>query len=381
MSMSATAKNSHALEISFTDTLSAHITYWHGGITWQLKSKKREQVLGLFSPPLAPFELLSQREDCQDWYLAIPESIRNSIHKYRHIDFALLYMMSHYRYAYELFISHPHLLWILLCEAKQNEWSEEKLVTIIGLPRKDILAECGLPGTKASVRLLAKFNFDRYDMTAHAIIKSVFALPSYERLNHHHQAINFRLAKLMVRHPILTRQTFIHSLKEDEWNSHISTTLNDIFRLAGELEHMHIINDICDCKSNRDLITLHDWLTRRLNQRTMNQNYRNKFNVDYPPPPLEGTDTIIPITNGLALIKEGEDQRNCVATYHNDIERGEYYVYKVLSPERATLGFTLAYGQTLRVEQLYLKLNKKTSKETMKAVLDWVRLSKANKRK
>jgi len=372
VSNSATANSHHVLDISFTETLSASISYWNEGITWQLKSKTREQVLGLFAPPLAPLELLSQREDCQDWYLNIPEAIRTRIHDYRHIDFALLYITSHYQYAYELFISHPHLLWLLLCEAKENEWTEEKLISIIGLPRKAILAECGLPATQASVRLLAKFNFERYDMTARSVIKSVFALSSHEKLNHHRYTINLRLTKLMVRHPVLTRQTFMHNLAEDEWNTHISTTLNDVFRLADELDQANIINDICTCKSNSDLIELHDRLTRRLNRRMYAQNYRNKFDVDYPAPPLEGTETIIPIRNGLSLIKEGDDQRHCAASYHNDIVRGEYYIYKVLAPERATLGLILAYGQKPKLEQVYLKQNKEVSAETMKVVLGWL---------
>jgi len=371
MNKNAMVNTNHGLEINFTDTLSATISYWDEGITWQLKSKTREQVLGLFSPPLAPFELLSQRQDCQEWYLSIPEPIRNNIHKFRHIDFALLYMTSHYHYAYELFISHPNLFWLLLCEAKQEKWTEDKLVNVIGLPRKTILAECGLPATKASVRLLAKFNFERYDMTSRAIIKRVYTLKSYERLNHH-QMINLKLAKLMVRHPVLIRQTFIHSLKEDDWNDHISTTLNDVFKLAGKLEQMNIIKDICACKSNSDLILLHDKLTRQLYRRMEQQAYINKFNVDYSPPPLVGTDTIIPVTNGLDLIKEGKEQRNCVATYHNDIVKREYYVYRVLAPERATLGLILAYGQKPKLDQLYLKRNKEVSDMTSKSVHSWL---------
>ena len=370
----ATEKNARILEISFTETLSANISYWDDGITWQLNSRTQEQVLTLFSPPLAPFEVLSQREDCSDWYLAIPEPVRICIIKYRHIDFAILYMTSHYRYAYELFTSHPALFWLVMCEAKKNKWSEDKLVNVIGLPRKNIMGECGLPATQAAVKLLSKFNFERYDITALALIKSVLNLESYKKINHHH-TINLMLAKLMVRHPVLVRPTFIHELKDDEWNSHLSNTLSDVFRLAEQLEMRNVIEDIAGCASNRELIELHDHLTRLLNQRLAKHAYLKKYNVDYPEPPIVGNDNIIPIVNGEELLQEGVDQKNCVASYHDDISTGHYFVYKVLSPERATLGLKLVSGQKPMLEQLYLKRNEEVSDKTRRAIIIWLKLS------
>jgi len=367
----ATNKNNRVLQISFTDTLSANISYWDEGITWQLNSKRQEQVLTLFSPALAPFEVLSQRDDCQEWYSAIPEKVRSLIVKYRHIDFAILYLTSHYRYAYELFISHPTLFWLVMCEAKQNTWTEEKLMTVIGLPRKKVMEECGLPATQAAVTLLTKFNFERYDITALSIIKKVFELKAYQKINHHQQ-INLMLAKLIVRHPVLVRPTFIHKLEDDEWNSHLSNTLNDVFRLAEQLETRNIIDDIAGCISNSELIALHDHLASLLNQRLAKQAYLKKYNVDYPEPPIVGNDNIIPIINGEELLQEGIDQKNCVASYHDDISTGHYFVYKVLSPERATLGLKLVTGQKPELEQLYLKRNEEVSDMTKKSVLLWL---------
>ena len=369
----ATNKNNRVLQISFTDTLSASISYWDVGITWQLNSKRQEQVLTLFSTPLAPLEMLSQHEDCSEWYLSIPEPVRNRIVKYRHIDFAILYMTSHYRYAYELFISHPILFWLVMCEAKQNTWTEEKLTTVIGLSRKHIMGECGLPATQAAIKLLTKFNFERYDITALSLIKKVFELKSYQKINHHQQQINLMLAKLMVRHPVLVRPTFIHKLKDGEWNSHLSNTLNDVFRLAEQLEMRNIIDDIAKCASNSDLITLHDHLTRLLNQRLAKQAHFKKYNADYPQAPIIGNNTIIPITNGVNLLQEGIDQKHCAASYHDDIANGNYYIYKVLSPERATLGLTLVSGQKPKLDQLFLRRNAEVSDKTKSVVMDWLR--------
>ncbi|NOQ94697.1 MAG: hypothetical protein GQ547_08715, partial [Methylophaga sp.] len=306
-----------------------------------------------------------------DWYQSIPERIRQSISKYRHIDFAILYLTSHYHYAYELYQSHPKLFWFVLCEAKQQQWSEEKLVAVISMPRKDMMGQCSLPATKAAVRLLTKFDFERYDITALSLIKKVFELKSYQKINHH-SVINLKLAKLMVRHPALIRPTFLHKLKEDEWNSHISNTLNDIFRMAEQLEVRNIIDAICGCNSNCELITVHDQLVRLQNQRMAVHAYKQKFDIAFPSPPISGAENIIPIENGLVLIQEGVEQKHCEASYHDDILSGEYYVYQVLSPERATLGLRLTYGQRPKLDQLFLKMNKQVSEETRLVITHWL---------
>ncbi|MBZ0090286.1 MAG: PcfJ domain-containing protein, partial [Thermoanaerobaculia bacterium] len=60
-------------------------------------------------------------------------------------------------------------------------------------------------------------------------------------------------------------------------------------------------------------------------------------NDPFPGPPYPEEDWIAPIRTPAELIREAEEQHNCVAAYIEDAREGRSYFYRVLSPERATL--------------------------------------------
>jgi hypothetical protein len=60
----------------------------------------------------------------------------------------------------------------------------------------------------------------------------------------------------------------------------------------------------------------------------------------FPPPPIPGTDTIIPLTSFEELRKESSMQRNCVGmsiNYAERVRKGRVYIYRVLAPQHHTL--------------------------------------------
>lgn len=60
-------------------------------------------------------------------------------------------------------------------------------------------------------------------------------------------------------------------------------------------------------------------------------------NDPFPRPPYSGEDWIEPIRTPGELIREAEEQHNCVAAYIDDAREGRSSFYRVLAPERATL--------------------------------------------
>jgi hypothetical protein len=66
------------------------------------------------------------------------------------------------------------------------------------------------------------------------------------------------------------------------------------------------------------------------------QNSKEAAVVTFPPPPIPGTPTIQPLVNPQELLKEGLVQNNCVSSYSMEVAKGITYIYRVLSPERAT---------------------------------------------
>jgi len=87
-------------------------------------------------------------------------------------------------------------------------------------------------------------------------------------------------------------------------------------------------------------------------------------NIIYPEPPIQGNNYIVPITSKGSLFNEAVSQHHCVKIFHKEILEGSYYVYKILIPERATLGLRITSGQKPQIDQLVLERNKNVSAET-----------------
>lgn len=103
-------------------------------------------------------------------------------------------------------------------------------------------------------------------------------------------------------------------------------------------------------------------------ERGRNEQKRNFF----PSPPIDGTQEIVPLTSAKALALEGVDQSNCVGGYGRRVLTGSLYVYKVLSPERATLSIVRMPDGCWCRSELKLRSNKAVSMATVNAVEHWL---------
>lgn len=95
----------------------------------------------------------------------------------------------------------------------------------------------------------------------------------------------------------------------------------------------------------------------------------------FPPPPVPGTELIVPITTRRMLIEEGRLQHNCVADYEDKIVRGELSIYRVLSPQRCTLSLCRGSGRRRGrwvISELKAACNGRVSGATRQSVLAWL---------
>ena len=94
----------------------------------------------------------------------------------------------------------------------------------------------------------------------------------------------------------------------------------------------------------------------------------------YEPVGLVDNDSIIQLGSYQALFLESHQQHNCTSTYQSDAQTGEYVLFKVLAPERATLGLIWQpKKQRYRFDQLVLKNNQPVATETRRAVKRWLK--------
>jgi len=140
------------------------IEHWNTGITWQLENDGTTQKFKYFDQESVPLTFILYQENCMEWYLDIPEEVRVNLAAFATNEFAILYFVSHYNYAYQLFVSQPTLFWIMVSIAKEKNLPEIDLLALLARPRKEILYFCDLPTTKSAFNLISKLRFSRFPL-------------------------------------------------------------------------------------------------------------------------------------------------------------------------------------------------------------------------
>ena len=150
--------------------------------------------------------------------------------------------------------------------------------------------------------------------------------------------------------------------------------LKDTTSMALRLD-LEVDQDINLCANTHTLRLLHDRMVKVLNQLAIDD---LPF-ITFPEPPLLGNDDIIPITNNKQLHHEGANLHHCVATYEVGVLRGDYYVYSVMAPERATLGMRISEDGSVRIDQLKKAHNQKPSQDMVDSVRAWLLVASKNR--
>ena len=98
--------------------------------------------------------------------------------------------------------------------------------------------------------------------------------------------------------------------------------------------------------------------------------------LPFPPPPLPGTASIVPLTTAKDLKEQGRRQSNCVGSYEAAVRSGACYIYRVLRPESATLSITnSAYGW--HIHALLGHANRRVKPATLLHVQKWIQSAAA----
>jgi hypothetical protein len=93
--------------------------------------------------------------------------------------------------------------------------------------------------------------------------------------------------------------------------------------------------------------------------------------IKFPPPPVPGTEDIIPITTADDLLAEAELMRNCLETYIDRVRTGDCYIYRLLKPERAV--FSLVHsGSGWQLAEIEKAGNRSVKQTTVAVVRHWL---------
>ena len=243
----------------------------------------------------------------------------------------------------------------------------DTVVDLFSARRTRILDVCGLDGTRANLRLLGKLRCERFGHAEYRLLQRSRNLPGYEGLGHL-RALDFRVLAFFLEHPAYATGRLFRGYDHDWPWAEFSRTRADITNMAGILGLGDMDDRMAACRDMDQLVRLHDRLVIRLNR----EKAKRIELVAFPEPPDPGNEHIKPIRDSRELACEGMSQHHCVASYHQRILAGRYYVYSVTAPERATLGVKLAANGEMTMDQLKLRYNGQPSAETRAMAAGWL---------
>jgi hypothetical protein len=247
---------------------------------------------------------------------------------------------------------------------------------LITLKQRDIASYFGFIGGNSAIRVMKKLNFV-------PTMRELFILRA--RLK------DDLLGKIIIHLPCLRRSHFTLLSLNQEVCRQISAKIylglcdngehGDMMRmLIEDTIHMCLTAYIClgvpnpwedllPLKTENQLKRTHDRLTALTNRHGAEDIPGQR---EFATPPFMENSSIQPIRSYNALKIEADEQQHCIASYVHAILRKEIYVYKVLSPERATLALRKnRYGEW-EIEQLRGSHNSTVGVETKQSVEEWM---------
>ncbi|GAM73624.1 hypothetical protein JCM19241_3079 [Vibrio ishigakensis] len=334
-----------------------------------LNDGKRERLEGGLGFGL---NMLLSFEGSYDWKSQIPKPIYDATSKYPEYQYQMLWLASNYTQARDLLSSRPMLL-ALIC---MNHSVDNALASeLVQMGQREILKRLGLDGSKACLRFLDKVERSERLSTALRLVRSLLCRNErrYQRFNHY-QEISYSSVILDHTFPFLTgtRLGFALANEGTRRGYSMSSYISDTLRLG---EHIGIADPISVLEripSIEALRELHDrWSDRRMEMQFPLQKPKD---TDKPYPRLfESTDGINQILNYEQLSEEAKVQRHCISIYHNRIVNGHYSAYRLLSPERMTIGIRHVSSKRFpyEIDQIAGKRNALPSEESRRVVQLW----------
>jgi len=226
-------------------------------------------------------------------------------------------------------------------------------------PAREVLGWLGFPATKATVRLFGRIESEHLSPYELMELRTAFQEPATHRLLAHLPRINDSVISVVAAKDVVAHVAppFLEYFADTREPSHpagiLRSTLAKAARLGRHLPRL---------RSWADVSSIEDEYLRRFGQPTP---------VEFPPPPLPGTELVVPITTSDALVAEGRTLHHCIGSFAARVTCGQVYVYQLLAPERATVAIV---RRAVRWELLDMRGDKNVipAEPAQRAVQAWL---------
>lgn len=281
---------------------------------------------------------------------AIPDLEREFVLRFGSRRWHLLALFARCPGAFELAQSNPALAYAL-----SSNWVFHQPAVfqpmraaraLVKKKQRDILAWLGFPETEQARKILAKIPPEEISLEGLLNLRRILACPTSLKLLSHAPIIT-RSMLLFLNDPefrpwltpIFIEKLSSYRVRRKVWweqaTSTGSETLWEIYKYLRDFLRMQeqVRAALRPLRSISQLKEMHDEAVGVYNAITKAASL-----LPFPAPPYPGKKTFIePITCDQNLQDEGLEMAHCVGFYTRAVQLGEVYVYRVLSPVRATL--------------------------------------------
>ncbi len=275
--------------------------------------------------------------------------------------------------AEDLFASNPTLAWLLANQIDPSDWRcmpdlrTDLLHHLAGKQHK-LLHMLDLPAEKWVVKLLGKLEIRASPGSTLQNVRRVMRHPEVHKGFQHLERVRSSHLGLVdvgtapLLQPSLLRELGAYDAEHPEW-----LWYRDILRDIGSWRLRGVKVPVFS--RMRDLIR---WALSEQERNKHTSVLLQRVHEEFPPPPFPGDEVFVPIRDPRELKLEGRFMRHCVNTYLRKVEVGAVCVYKVLAPERATLGLRRVSALHWEILDLKCVCNQRPSAATVAAVNTWL---------
>lgn len=234
----------------------------------------------------------------------------------------------------------------------------------------EILEWLGFPATEPTRKLMRKVEMKEVDTTTLFFLRGALRRPELVERLCHLPRINDDIVRIVTGRELrpLVTQGFLYQLSaQTQTDGHYAGLVMDaehLCRYCRPDTPPPVFHNLSRLESFVEEM-------RELRHRTM---WERPMPRELPPPPLPGTETIIPLVSPNDLVREGREQRNCSASMARTIADGDFYMYSVRMPsgERATMSIAKRHDGSYMIVQLAGPRNQEVSSMLRKHVRMWI---------
>ena len=358
------------------------ITPWQDGLNcFALENGQWERLAIMMMPIISGAELPEGSH--KQFIKKIPQRVRRAVSGLRHYQFAMMQLAARDDRFMDLIESTPQLAW-LFTEAyymDPDRWTDFFEEGILTQKQTVIMKVLFGWSSKSALKVMRKIRVKKGSDKELNAIRFLFQSDDRVIFVRHMKIIPTHYLSILRTFPELTKHKLLEQFKDPDYEGGIIAAIaevnrfndwqRDIERMGRVLELDHLESKIGSVESSNQMREFHDEVTDEYNkliQQRRSVSLKERFK-NFPPPPYGGTDSILPITDIDDLIEEGASMRHCVTSYASLVAEGRCYIYRVISPQRATMEIRL--GGQPSISQLKLERNKEPSDECWKHVQSW----------